>query len=311
MNEYVIENDYIRLKFLDYGAVITSLFFKKQGLDTVLSYDNYEDYYNNDIQLGVSCVGDYAGRIKNAKYTINDVTTYLDKNLKEHSIHGGFNNLSNSSFKVECSKCFATLSCEHNCLDIKIVFSLSKDKFKQEIFAKTTKPIVFNPTNHTYFNLDSSDCMNYTLNLDSDYMYYLDKDSLAEKKIKLKNTRFNILNGKEQLRNICSSQFKYTKYIDHPFHLKSKNIKLQSDKYSLNIKTNQEYAVIYTGNYLKDVKKKINNRISKDYMGICIETQAIPNGINMKGESGSILKPNENFYYFNEYHLSKLKKTQD
>lgn len=305
MNEYKLENEYISLKFLDYGAVITSLYFKNYEIETVLGYDCLKDYVDNDIQLGVSCVGPYAGRIENSEYTINNINISLDKNLKNHSIHGGFNSFTNQIFNVEINDNFAILSLKYNFLDIKVVFTLNKETLKQEIFATTSKATLFNPTNHTYFNLNSNNCLDYTVNLNSDYLYYLDNDSIPKDKIDINKTQFSILNGSGKIKDIYDDQFKITKFIDHPFHLNSNKIIVTNNEnnIALNILTNQKYAVVYTGNYLSNCSKYINKKIPVDYMGICIETQNIPNGINMKNEESSILYPNQKYYYYNEYFL--------
>lgn len=307
MNEYTLENEYIKLAFLDYGAIITSLYFKKHNLETVLSYDDINHYLNNDIQLGASCVGPYAGRIENASYTINDKKVELDKNHGNHSIHGGFNNLSNTKFNVEIIENCATLSTTYNDLTIKVVFTLNSDVLKQETFATTKEATLFNPTNHTYFTLGGN-CLDYKLNLNTDYMYYLNSESIPRKKVMIENSDFENVNGKDILKNISSSQFNYTKFIDHPFHLKSNIITISNDIYDLSIETNQKFAVVYCGNYLSECDKKINNQTPYDHMGICIETQNVPNCINIENEDSSILYPNEQYYALNQYSVT-LKKT--
>lgn len=306
MKEYTLENEFIKLKFLDYGAIITSLFFKNQNIETILSYDDFEDYKDNSMLMGSSLVGPYAGRIENAKYTINSEEILLDKNFKNHSIHGGYNRFNNQYFEVDVKESVATLTLKYDTLDVKIVFTLNDAVFTQEVFATTSKSTLFNPTNHLYFNLNSNDCLNYVLNLNSDYMYYLNEDSIPRQKHLTSSTSFDVLNGKGTIGEITNKQFEFTKYIDHPFKLKSNHITLfnPENNLELNIITNKPYAVVYTANFVGDFKNRISNRTAIDYMGICIETQNVPNGVNIPEEESSIIHPGEEYYYTNKYYLA-------
>ncbi len=308
IKEYCLENEYISFKFLNYGASITSLYFKKYQLETVLRYDDINNYKNNPICLGSSIVGPYAGRIENAKYVINNNEYVLDKNFKSHSIHGGKSNLQNQYYDVVVKDSSATLSLQFNTLNITMTFTLESDKLIQEITTTSTKEIVFNPTNHTYFTLGNTNCLDYVLDLNSDYMYYLNEDSIPKQKVLIDESDFNIVNGKASLSCINSKQYSITKNIDHPFHLKDGHIKLTNleNKLTLNIETNNPFAVIYTSNYLGDCTSKINGSTPYDYMGIAIETQNIPNGVNMLNEDSSILLPSKKHFYKNVYYINPL-----
>ncbi len=306
MQEYTLENDYIKLKFLDYGAVITSLYFKEQEIETVLSYDNYDDYLDNPIHLGVSCVGPYAGRIENAIYTIFDEPTHLDKNSGNHSIHGGNNSFSNHYFDVVMKEDRAELTLNYKDLTVKMSFIIKDKVFTQEIYASTKKETVFNPTNHSYFNLNSEDCLSYIVDLKSDYMYYLSEDGIPDVKVPVSATEFDVLNGNGSIDECKNEQFEFTKLIDHPFHITSGGIKVKNpeNNVELNILSNKNFAVVYTGNHMGDHKTKINGRDSYDHMGICIELQNVPNGVNNDNEFGSILYPGDHHYSLTKYFLT-------
>lgn len=309
IEKYCLENEHLKFEVLNYGAIITSIYFKKHNLETVLSYDSVDDYLYDDKYLGASCVGPYAGRIKDATYKIDEQIINLDKNDEQNSLHGGYNGLHKTFFNVEVTETRAVLTCNYEELQIKIVFTLIKSMLKQEIYATTTKATVFNPTNHTYFKLENESCKEYTLNLNASDVYYVTEDSIPLKKLSLNKTPFKSLNGSKQIKNVDDEQFNFTKYIDHPFKLRGEEITFSDTKgHTLHINTNAPFAVVYTANYLAS-KRIINGVKAFDYMGICIETQNLPNGVNMENEDSSILYPNQTFYLLNTYHLTKnLKK---
>ena len=65
-------------------------------------------------------------------------------------------------------------------------------------------------------------------------------------------------------------------------------------------------VVIYTFNDTKDWDSDFN--IYKAHSGISLETQFLPNDINLYGnKANSILKPNEHFYSKTTYHISENK----
>ena len=87
---YTIHTPDLRVKLLDYGATIQSLFVKdKSGdwVDVVLGYDTIREYEENDGYLG-ACIG-RVGWIGGAKFTLNGNTYSLYKNDGENHLHGG------------------------------------------------------------------------------------------------------------------------------------------------------------------------------------------------------------------------------
>lgn len=309
IKEFTLENEFIKFKFLNYGAIVTSMFFKQLNEEVVLSYDNYDNYINNPLYLGASIIGPYAGRIEDAKYSINNREVMLDKNyINKHSIHGGNKGLDKVYFDVDLSNESAILTTTFNSLSITIIFTLINDNLQQEIKATTTEPTVFNPTNHIYFNIGNDSCLDYNISIQSDYMYYLNNQMIPTRKIDTNSTSFKLLDGSSHLKDIENEQFKITKFIDHPFHLTGETIVVSNRKKNLSlvINTKSDFAVIYCGNYLGGEMQYVNNKVIKDFEGICIEPQNIPNGINLSDENNSILYPEEEFYYCNSYRLEKI-----
>lgn len=279
--EYEINNGDYKLKFLNMGCVITEYSYK--GDNVVLAFSNYKDYRDNYTNLG-SIVGRSAGRIRDGK--IDGWQLPLNQDGK-HTLHGG-RKLQYKFYNVEVHESCAVLSLFDEEGDfpgnanIKVKFELMDDGLKQTICATSDNPTILNFTNHTYFNLGAETILDHKLQIEADQYFELDEDLLPVKLHQVKNTVFNFKAGKlireAQLQG--DDQFKYSKFIDHPFLLKG-GVSLQYKERKLEIETNQECLVVYTGNYVADEKKMLANNMNHDYSGICLETQFVPNSIDL------------------------------
>lgn len=276
IKEYTIEYGDYKLKFLNIGAVITEFSYK--GNNIVLSFDDLESYRNNSTYMG-SIVGRSAGRIRDGR--IEGWTLPLNQDGK-HNLHG--NALHYKFYDVELDGNSGILKLDDPEGDfpgnakIEIKYTLTNEGLVQEINAKSDKPTVFNMTNHSYFNLNNNgDILNHKLQIESDVVLELDADLLPIGEIKVEGTAFDfnqpkrIKSAKEQ----GNEQFKHTKFIDHPYQLNG-SIILCGDSLKLEIDTDQDYIVVYCGNYIGDEKNILKNNMNKDYHAICLETQHAP-----------------------------------
>ena len=88
---YTIYTPDLRVKLLDYGATVQSLFVKDNDgkwVDVVLGYDTIREYEDNDGYFG-ACIGRIGNRIGGARFTLNGNTYSLYKNDGENHLHGG------------------------------------------------------------------------------------------------------------------------------------------------------------------------------------------------------------------------------
>ena len=83
---YKLENEFLKVEFLNLGATIKKLEVKdKNGnfRNVVLGFDDIEKYRENPAYFG-AVIGRTAGRIKNAELKIGDKTYNLDSNNNGH-----------------------------------------------------------------------------------------------------------------------------------------------------------------------------------------------------------------------------------
>lgn len=301
MKEYILKNDKLEIKFCEYGASIVSIKFLDKEM--IIGYQNLERYKTNSTYQGC-IVGRSAGRIRDGKFSINNKEYSIQKNFRGHNLHG--NDLHKLKYEVEVLKNQIIFSGRDLAdkdgypgnINIKVIYTLIDNSLDMKIEVIPDEDTLINFTNHTHFNLGVKNILDLNLKIDGT-PWFLDKDLLP---IKQENDEVFNFKKERKIRDayIKHPQFEITKFIDHPFQLDNKNIYLSSDEIQLKIETNQDVVVAYAGNYLSEAKIDGVN----DFGGIALETQSLPNGININ--NSGIIRKNE--IYLNHTIYTFLKK---
>lgn len=312
MQEIKLMNEYLEIEFLSVGAAIYSIKFC--GKDMVLNPDDKTIFLNNQSYQG-AVVGPTAGRIAGASFELGDKKYNLQQNfLEKHNLHGS--DLQNLEYevchhanKVVFSKIINDPSYQAN-LDITVIYELVEDKIVMEINVVTDRDTIVNMTNHTYFNLGFEGLiLDHQLQIPASHVWYLDDESLPREKVKIDDSILDFNQSttiREKLTN--HEQFDKVVFIDHPFELATGSIRLfnPSNKIQLEIETNQPYLVVYTGNYLADENLTRGGEKLNQFETICLETQALPNAINIPGERETVtLKANQTYTNKTSYKFTK------
>ncbi len=316
-----VKQQNIEVSFMDYGATILSILVPdKDGLlETVLmGYENLGSYIENPIYLN-AIIGPTSGRIKDATFDLNGKKYNLDKNhLNMANLHSGSESFAFKVFNYHIvdsensTKVLFTLhkkekdSCYPGNQVIKIVYTVENGKLYIEFNATTDKDTLLNMTNHAYFNLSGnlkSNILNHELYLNSSNIIQLDKYAIPYKVQKILNSNLDF----KKSRKINSKGFEG---IDHPFLIDEVDFKIpcaivkdNKSKRMIEVFTTYECFVCYTHEYPGKSKLLFGKEHNKN-MGICLETQHSPNGINISGLEDSILKKEEKYNYKTLYKFS-------
>ena len=287
---YKLENKFLKVEFLNLGAIIKKIELKDKNGDIkniVLGYEDVEKYRENPTYFG-AIIGRTAGRIKNGDLNLTDVIYKLDINNNGNTLHGGKISISHRFWNVETIEnglCFSIKS--HNLdngypanVEIKVSYILNNNELLIKYFATADRLTYLNLTNHSYFNLSGN--TNNTiyediLKIDSDYLIGIDKNSIPCKIINLDNNIFDFKNSKK-LKEFFKADDEQKSLanngIDHPYIFNNKIGKLEIENLETGIKmsveTDNPAVVIYTANYLQDIG-------FKKHSAICFETQEVPN----------------------------------
>lgn len=292
---YTISSNNITIELTNLGAIMKRILVQhnNQELDIVLGFDNEQDYLENDSTYFGAVIGRNANRIEDSIFNIEGTQFHVESNEGNHNLHSGSSGFHTRKWDVvshnEHSITFSLLSPHLDQgfpgkLKMEVTYALIDDNALEVTYkGQSDRLTVFNPTNHSYFNLnghDSGDVLHHKLWLNSDKYSELNDESIPTgKQLEVTDTNMDFTN----LRMI--SEDKKDEYDDN-FILNSSDIHqkvatligdvtgIQMDVY-----TNSPCIQLYTGNGLDDVHGK-NGTVYNKHAGVCLETQFEPNSVN-------------------------------
>ena len=148
----------LRATFSNLGARLMSVFV--DGVDVIAGGGTDAEIMAGDWTAGAVC-GRIAGRISNARFTLDGTEHQLTANMGEHQLHGGPDNFAVRRWDVQESKDairFAINSGDGDqgfpgALTAAATYAIDGGTLSLDFTAVTTKPTVINLTNHAYWNL--------------------------------------------------------------------------------------------------------------------------------------------------------------
>jgi len=313
-----------KISVLNYGAIIQSITFA-DGEELVAGYNSIKDYEINSPFFG-AIVGRVAGRIKNGTFRINDKEYKVTQNFGKHTLHGGKKGYDKSVWKVseftgekECSVTLEYISHDNEegfpgevINTVKYILT-NDNEIILNIKAVSDRDTFLNPANHTYFNLSGNfkeNILSHKLSVNSDYVCELDSEMLPNgNKISSAGSVFDF----RELKKISEGIDKNDEQIlrageyDHPFILKKNvsgsQITLKHEKSGryLEISTNQNVVVFYTGNGLDASMVLYDKWPCSKYSALCLETQNYPDLLNIEKYKNCYLKAKDEYFSYTKY----------
>ncbi|QIK70290.1 hypothetical protein G7062_08290 [Erysipelothrix sp. HDW6C] len=308
-----LENERFRFEILNYGARILELSIvteDKIRRNLVLEYSQIESYRTDPFYLN-AMIGPFAGRIANGTYAINGKVVYHELNDGTNSLHAGVNGLHHHYFELtRVNECVVATTTDNDGTQYVITYLLDERGLLINMEAIPQKPVHLNLTQHTYFNLNGdSTIREHHLKIASDCLYFVDEHSIPVRKHDISADIFDFNHAKSlgMVLNQKHPQFEITKNIDHPYHLIEGKVVLSELKYGITliVESDAPYAIIYLGNHLGDAEQTLSNgRMLRDYAGIAIEPQTLPNAINT-GETNTVYDKDHHFKRWIRYTIRR------
>lgn len=330
--EYTLKNENgIEISCLNYGCAITKIITPdRQGNyeNIVLGLKDLAAYQANSIYAGV-VVGRVAGRIKDAQFELEGKTYTLARNDGPNHLHGSLKGFHNVVWDVVDDEREAAITFSYMSLDredgypgtlmMKITYTLTnKDEFIIEYQGQSDKTTLLNPTNHSYFNLSGNlkkDISQHVLKIDSSHFLELAADLIPTGKLlDVTDTVFDFRIGRkiqEGLHSKDARNIMVGNGYDHPFILDSNNkgeivLSDAESGRSLIIETDAVGVVLYTGNCIPD-NLPVDGGKARPYLGICLESQGLPDAIHHPNFPSCILNKDQNFSTVTKYTFKREK----
>lgn len=298
--------------------------------DVVLGFNDIEAYLTNTDTYFGATVGRNANRTEKGQITLNGQVYQLPQNEGEKNLHSGPDGYQLRIWQVEQID-------DHNNrlifklhspdgdqgfpgnLDMTATYTLSEDdQLTISYQGKADQDTIFNPTNHTYFNLNGHNAgliEDHQLQINADYMVPINEDAipLGEKRA-VADSPFDFRQIKTIGQDIHSQdhQIQVANGYDHTWLKKDTTTDVpivtligNQTGITLTLSSNLPGVQVYTGNFIKDQKGK-EKTLYQARTGVALETQYVPNAINMTGFEKPILKKGQTKTYTTHFKFSTL-----
>lgn len=312
----------------NYGAKIVSLTVpndKGEQKDIVLGFNTLDEWMKKETYFN-AIIGRYANRIKDGRFSLDDITYQLPINNGTNSLHGGIHGWNEKIWEVVGQNAYS-ISLHYPCadgeegypgtVDVYVTYCLTRDNALQITFeAKTDKPTIIGLTNHAYFNLageGSGDVCDHTLQVFADEYTPLDETACPTGEIaKVDGTPMDFRTLQRVGDRITDPFFAPGRGIDNNFVIRGalpRNGELhqaavvEADGRHMEVWTTMPGLQVYTGNWVEKNIGKSGHEYDVRY-AICLEAQNFPDSPNHSNFPNAVLRPGEVYHEVTEYRFS-------
>lgn len=311
----------------DLGAVLTRVIVpdqEGQPRDVVLGYGSANEYRKNTSTYFGSTIGRNGNRLEGAAVTLEGKVFCMTPNEGKNNLHSGpdgyqiriWNVKEPAEGRNEVTFVLESPDGDQGFpgnLELSVTYALTEDNeicitYKGVSDAET----VFNPTNHSYFNLnghDSGTILNHVLTLMADF-YTPVRDSASiptGETADVTGTPMDFRQGKAIGAEIDADyeQLQFTGGYDHNFVIsqsagsgsrmglsRAAVVTSPESGISMEVETDRPGVQLYAGNFLNEEPGKDGVKYGKR-CGFCLETQYFPNAANEPAFESPIIKANE------------------
>lgn len=343
---YTLTNGKMQMSAINWGARIQCL--TVDGQDVVLGFDTLEHYQTVKQNFG-AVVGRYIGRIIGGTYVLDGDTAHLQLQSSGDCGHGGNPNFGGRLWQfVPGLSNDSTVTLRYispdgengfpGQLTLLTTYTLTSDALRIDYQARTTRPTVLNPSNHSFFNLTGdlgADILAEELWIDSDSIALYDEQKKVTGQLGCVTQSpfdFRLMHSIGDSIDAPNFQLGVTGGYDHCYQLKHYLYKsaaaqpvLSSDydetqallstpvarlhdngtDLTMLVYTTEPALQIYTANGHK------GNIIGKDGKAyprrnaICFETMHFPDSPNQPQWPSTALRPGETFRSTTIYQFTK------
>jgi len=324
----------VSVEVLNLGGIIRRWLIPNDNnshTDIVLGYETVDDYLADDSYLG-ALVGRYANRINRGKFSLASKDYQTDINQGGNCLHGGrlgFNSKVWQSTVLSSTKnpsiLLTLLSPDGDQgfpgeIAVKVIYTLTEqNRLKIEYFAAAEQTTLYNPTNHSYFNLsghNSGSVEADQIQLLASHYTPTDECAIPTGEIaEVDNTPFDFRELTTISKSLASNhqQIEFGNGLDHNLCLDAYDPQSKVTTYagkaisktndiSLNVYTTMPGMQIFTANHFANKKGK-DGALYQAHQGVCFESQFYPDTPNQSHFPSATLNAGKEFYSVTEYEV--------
>ena len=302
VTRYTVANDHgVRMSVLNFGGIWQEFSVPTDNgqLNLLLSANSMEDYFDAGYSI-CQLIGPVANRIGKAQFSIDGQDYQLQANEGQNSLHSGDHGWQNHFWHV------ATDSNDHEGkiilsnhyspdddgmpadTDIHVVYTLhSDDSVTIDMYGESDAPTLFNPTNHSYWNLADADVdtvEGQELTVNSKYHLAVNSEKISTGAlVENLGSAYDFQNG-HSLGHALNEMLKTPeKGFDDFFAVKPSttfdgdpiaSLKDPKSGRELKIYSDRNALVVFSANGLPSSVKL--NRPGKSWAALALEAQALP-----------------------------------
>lgn len=330
---YTLTNGTMKMSATNLGARVQSLTI--DDTDVVLGFDTLEQYQTIRQNFG-GIVGRYIGRITGGTYVLDGDTAHLQTQGGGDCGHGGSPNFAARLWSLvpgtltDTSMTLRYVSPDGENgfpgeLTLLTTYTLTPDALRIDYQARTTKPTVLNPSNHSFFNLTgdlSADVHSEELWIDSDsivlynerkqatgLMGSVDQTPFDFRQPHLIGDSIDVPNFQLGVTGGYDHCFQLRNYLDKtPDQLLDQPVASLHDNgtgITMYVYTTEPGVHIYTANGLKGNIIGKGDKVYPRRNSICFETMHFPDSPNKPHWPSTALRPGQTFQSTTIFKFSK------
>jgi aldose 1-epimerase len=317
------------MKVMNYGTIVTEFWVPDRDgklADIVLGFDDLDSYTKSSPYFGAT-VGRVANRINKGQFKLGGKWYELARNNEPNHLHGGVKGFDKVVWQAEPKDTaegpailfhYTSQDGEEGYpgnLSAQVTYTLTNDdEFRIEMKARSDAPTIVNLAHHSYWNLggfDSGSIRDEKLTLFADeYTPGMPPQGAVRK---VKGTPFDFTEPKAIGTDLQKAEGQPVGF-DHNWIVRGDPCQLRpvarlEDPRSgrvMTIEANQPGVQFYSGNFL-DGTLTGKGATYPQYSGLCLETQAFPNAINLPAwEKQVMLGPEDEYEHVMVHRFTVL-----
>ncbi|MFB7600790.1 aldose epimerase family protein [Streptomyces sp. NPDC056160] len=302
VHRWTLERAGVRVRVLSYGGILQSVEVPDRDghtADVVLGFAGLDGYLSHPEPYLGALVGRYANRIAGSRFTLDGRTYTVTPNEGANSLHGGERGFDKRVWEVTPVEHGVRLSRTSpdgeegfpGRLEVSATYTLdAAGALRIAYEAVTDAPTVFNPTNHTYWNLGgagSGDAAGHELRLAASRYTPVDADLIPEgDPADVTGTRFDFRRARK-----AGPGYDHNFVLDKGVTRAAAEVAELHDAASgrvLTVATTEPGLQLYTAGHLSAGPFTAG-------AGIALETQHFPDSPNRPDFPSTVLRPGEAF----------------